>query len=61
MLEKIDSKNIVFLSVFLLNILATGYTVFNPKMEEKLFNLYSVSVAGLWGALTIQGGGNNEK
>ena len=60
MLEKLDSKNIVFLSVFLLNILATGYTVFNPKMEEKLFNLYSVSVAGLWGALTIQGGGKNE-
>ena len=56
-----DQKNIVFLSVLLLNIIATGYTVFNPKMEEKLFNLYSVRVAGLWGALTIQGGGNNEK
>ena len=60
-MEKLDSKNIVFLSVFLLNILATGYTVFNPKMEEKLFNLYSVSVAGLWGALTIQGDGAKDE
>lgn len=52
--NKNDSSTLLLIGVGAINIIATLYTCWNPKLEEKLFSLYLASVSGLYGGLTIQ-------
>ena len=53
-------KNRILIGVGVLNILATIYVSVQPfglekdKLSSKLFELYTASVAGLWGAFAMQ-------
>lgn len=61
---KIEFKYLVLSVILGVNIVATLYTVHKPEREDKLFELYFASVAGLYGFATQQsfsggnGGGN---
>ena len=50
-----NNKNAIVSAVVAIDILATVFVMaLKPQYEAKMFELYSVSVTGLWGAFAMQ-------
>jgi hypothetical protein len=57
---KLPDSGYTLLTVLAVDILATVVVFFHPSLEPKLFELYEISIGGLYGTYQLQQKNNGE-